>query len=293
LSLFGKIILANMALSFLRTCGLAQIRSVRLPRFYSTASLVDVKVDDKSGCAVVSMQKPPVNSLNVDMIQALTKALVELEANKCRGFILTSSSPSVFSAGLDIREMYQTSPERLQLFWSSLQTLWLKLYGSKMANVALINGHSPAGGCLLAMSCDYRVMVAGKSKIGLNETLLGIVAPFWFKDTMLNTIGTRKTELALMLGSLFSPEEALSIGLVDQVAPDLQSASEIAQAQLQAFLKIPATARYLSKFIVREAALKRLSSCLKEDVEQFVSFATQPAVQKGLGMYLESLNKRK
>ena len=49
------------------------------------------------------------------------------------------SSPAVFSAGLDIREMYQTSPERLQLFWSSLQTLWLKLYGSKMANVALIN----------------------------------------------------------------------------------------------------------------------------------------------------------
>ena len=56
---------------------------------------------------------------------------------------------------------------------------------------------------------------------------------------MLNTIGTRKTELALMLGSLFSPEEALNIGLGDQVAPDLQSASEIAQAQLQAFLKIP------------------------------------------------------
>ena len=56
---------------------------------------------------------------------------------------------------------------------------------------------------------------------------------------MCNVIGTRKGELALILGSLFSPEEALNIGLVDQVAPDLQSASEIAQAQLQAFLKIP------------------------------------------------------
>ncbi len=63
-------------------------------------------------------------------------------------------------------------------------------------------GHSPAGGCLLAISCDYRVMVGGKSKIGLNETLLGIVAPFWlvyfnteFKENIIkslwNHVGSR------------------------------------------------------------------------------------------------------
>jgi Delta3-Delta2-enoyl-CoA isomerase len=56
---------------------------------------------------------------------------------------------------------------------------------------------------------------------------------------MCNVIGTRKGELALILGSLFSPEEALKIGLVDEVAPDLPSANEIAQAQLKKFLKIP------------------------------------------------------
>ena len=76
---------------------------------------------------------------------------------------------------------------------------------------------SPAGGCLLSLCCDYRVMQGPKFTIGLNETLLGIVAPFWFKDTMLNTVGQRHTELALQLGTLFTADQALSIGLVDKV----------------------------------------------------------------------------
>ncbi len=64
---------------------------------------------------------------------------------------------------------------------------------------------------------------------------------------MLNVIGQRQTELALMLGTLFSPDEALQIGLVDKVVPDLASATEVAQAQLQAFLKIPGMAPYCWK----------------------------------------------
>jgi enoyl-CoA hydratase/carnithine racemase len=54
----------------------------------------------------------------------------------------------------------------------------MRLYVSRLATVAAVNGASPAGGCMLAMSCDGRVMTEG-SRIGLNETLLGIVAPSW------------------------------------------------------------------------------------------------------------------
>lgn len=63
------------------------------------------------------------------------------------------------------------------------------------------------------MSCEYRVMVGGKYTIGLNETALGIVAPPWFQDTMRNTISPRTAELALTLGTLFSADEALKVGL--------------------------------------------------------------------------------
>jgi len=61
-----------------------------------------------------------------------------------------------------------------------------------------IQGSSPAGGCLLAMSAEYRVMVEGKHTIGLNETQLGIVAPKWFRDLYISLLGYRQAELALL-----------------------------------------------------------------------------------------------
>merc|ERR1712127_924148 len=114
-------------------------------------------------------------------------------------------------------EMYQGKEDRLRQFWTALQDFWLRLYGSNKVYIAAINGHAPAGGCLMAMSCDYRIMTKGPYKMGLNETLLGIKAPFWFIDTMINTIGHRETEKALQLGKLYSPEEALAVNLVDEL----------------------------------------------------------------------------
>jgi len=228
-----------MAVNLAHRSLLGTVRNYASHRLYSSAALVNVKMEETKGFAVVSMSKPPVNSLSLEMIQSLSQTLGQLEKEKCRGVILTSALPKIFSAGLDIREMYKPEEERLRNFWYSLQGLWLQLYGSKMATVALINGHSPAGGCLLAISCDYRIMVGEKFRIGLNETQLGIVAPYWFRDSMINTVGTRQTEMALQLGTLFSSEEALNIGLVDEVIPDQTSATTLAESKMKEFLKIP------------------------------------------------------
>lgn len=78
-------------------------------------------------------------------------------------------------------EMHKPDPLRLRDFWTSFQELYLTLYGSKLACIAAIEGHAPAAGCMLALSCDYRIMSQtighGTPTIGLNESKLGIVAP--------------------------------------------------------------------------------------------------------------------
>ncbi|RZF38576.1 hypothetical protein LSTR_LSTR010909 [Laodelphax striatellus] len=128
-------------------------------RFYSDAGkLVTVTTDDKSGISTVSLNRPPVNGLNYDLLQSISTALTTLEKSKCRGMILTSDNPSVFSAGLDILEMYKPDPARVKDFWTTLQDTWIKLYTTSFPTVALINGHSPAGGCLLALSSLPRKM---------------------------------------------------------------------------------------------------------------------------------------
>ncbi|KAJ4432016.1 hypothetical protein ANN_20630 [Periplaneta americana] len=205
---------------------------------------------------------------------------------------LFQASPTVFSAGLDILEMYKPKPDRLKDFWASLQDMWLKLYGCSYPSVAAINGHSPAGGCLLALSCEYRVMVGPNYTIGLNETKLGIVAPKWFLYSMQNVLSTRETELALTMGRMFSTDEALKIGLIDEVASDKQDAVSKAEKFLIGMSKIPATARKLTKLVCREEALKWLTKNREQDLQQFLHFVNLEAVQKGLHLYLEALKKK-
>lgn len=253
--------------------------------------LVLTEVDDKTGYATVTLNRPPVNSLNLELLTAFSETLDDLQNNKSRGMILTSSSKSVFSAGLDIMEMYKPKQDRMKQFWSTLQDVWFKLYGSPFPTVAVINGHSPAGGCLLAMCCEYRVMLP-KFSIGLNETQLGIVAPTWFQATMRNTLSRRDAELALTLGTLFSTEEALKVGLIDEVAASKEEGIAKANAFLDRFKKISPQARSMTKQALRSKDIMELEDNRSQDVDLFVFAVTQPKVQKGLEVYLEALKQK-
>ncbi|XP_038054700.1 enoyl-CoA delta isomerase 1, mitochondrial-like [Patiria miniata] len=185
------------------------------------------------------MNRVPGNQLSKEFITELNTTLEKLENDdSCRGVILTSAIDSIFSLGLDSNEMYQKSIESTSAFWRTLQDFWMRLYGSKLAIVAAINGRSPATGCMMAMSCDYRVMSEGPFDIGFSEVTVGLVAPFWFQDVMVKTCGERQTEMAAGLGTLFTPEEALKIGLVDEVVPPCHLISK-AREQLLKWLKNP------------------------------------------------------
>ncbi|KAJ1097585.1 hypothetical protein NDU88_002703 [Pleurodeles waltl] len=255
---------------------------------------ISVEMDGTTGVAVLTMKSPPVNSLSLDFLTEFTISLEKLEMDKaCRGVILTSALPRVFSAGLDITEMCGKSAEHYAAFWRAVQEFWLKLYTSNMVTVAAINGSCPAGGCLMALVCDYRVMADDpKFSIGLNETKLGIVAPFWFKDTMTNTIGNRETEKALQLGYMYSPADALKVGLVDQLA-SADKVETVASTVMSEWLAIPDHARHLTKSMMRKPTRDRLVTHRDADITSFVNFVTKDSIQKSLQMYLESLKQRK
>lgn len=145
------------------------IRSLSLHRLMSTSmsrqsKLTTLSVDDKTGIATLEMNRPPVNSLNTLLLKDISNALDEVAKNRSKGLILTSvkisifyffflwklnvckmivnyfqSSATVFSAGLDIMEMYKPDPEKVKLFWTTVQEVWLKLYGSAFPTAAAIN----------------------------------------------------------------------------------------------------------------------------------------------------------
>lgn len=197
----------------------------------------------------------------------------------------------MFSAGLDINEFYKQDVARMKQFWTTLQDVWLKLFGSSYPTAAAINGHSPAGGCLLASSCEYRVMLPNYT-IGLNETRLGIVAPQFFEASYLSVLPRRVAERALMLGTMFSTEEALRVGLVDEVADDKEDALRRCAAFLEQYRAVSPVARALSKQSLRREALDQLRNNREGDLDLFVFAVTQPKTQAALGSYLEKLKKK-
>nr|XP_009934544.1 PREDICTED: LOW QUALITY PROTEIN: enoyl-CoA delta isomerase 1, mitochondrial [Opisthocomus hoazin] len=239
----------------------------------------------------MKFKSPPVNSLSLDLLTEFCISLEKLENDRaCRGVIFTSAVPKIFSSGLDITEMCGKSTEHYAEFWRAVQEMWLQLYGSNMVTVAAVNGSSPAGGCLIALSCDYRIMVENpKFSIGLNEAQLGIVAPFWFKDTFVNVVGHRVAECSLQLGSLHPAPEAHRLGLV---GPEEKGQEEAASVMAQ-WLALPDHARQLTKSMMRKAILDRLVAHREEDIQNFISFISKESIQKSLRMYMEMLKKKK
>ena len=244
---------------------------------------------------------------------------MESEYPNTQAIILKSSNPNIFSAGLDLLELYQANNpdrEKLVTFWRSFQQVFIDLYSTRLATIAAIQGHAPAGGCMLAMACDYRIMAGSPANtnasananananskkagtIGLNETQLGIAAPYWLADLMVNTIGLRQAEISLGLGLLYSPEKAFDLGLVDHVVAasgddDDDDFYEIALKEAIKWSKVPPFARYASKMWTRRDVVKKLEERREEDITSFCDFILNEDVQKNLGLYLQNLKRKK
>lgn len=128
--------------------------------------------------------------------------------------------------------------------------------------------------------------------IGLNETRLGIVAPTWFQASMRNVLPVREAERALTLGTLFTTEQALQVGLIDEIAVDHGDALARCETFLLQFSKIDANARAITKKAFRGRDIAALENRREEDLQLFCFAVDNPKVQKGLELYLESLKKK-
>ncbi|KAL7452135.1 hypothetical protein ACHAWC_003865 [Mediolabrus comicus] len=288
--------------------------------------MVESSIDEGNGVAMLVMNRP---SLSLEMNEAISSSIKSIDATypKVQSVVLASSNPTIFSAGLDVAELIRPDPTRLPLFWNSLQQVYLDLYGSRLATVACIQGHAPAAGCFLAMACDYRAMYAGGDlggkkhvpTIGLNETQLGIAAPPWMGQLLVRTIGFRKAELALAMGTLFPPNSALDIGLVDEIISDSDSVEhsssdaialkallpdkvkhhsfnpvmQHAYKQAALMARISPDARVASKLVTRSDLLQDFIAKRQDDTDHFCGFVTQDEVQRNLMEYVQKMKEKR
>lgn len=204
-----------------------------------------------NGIAEIVLARPPVNALNPELCQAVRAALDSAIGNGAQGVILGSAA-KVFSAGLDVPHLASLGQDRdaLRSAWQAFFDTALALANAPVPVVAALNGHAPAGGCVWALCCDYRVMASGPFRIGLNETQVGLVAPEGIQRLMRRIVGAHRAERLLVAGEMVEAERALALGLVDEVV-EIDSVSTRARVWLEQLLALPRDAMLATRTIAR------------------------------------------
>ena len=162
------------------------------------------------------MDKAPANAMDTAFVKAL-RALQREVCEQGAAAIVISGRPGMFSGGLDVPALMPLERPQMLEFWVAFMDLMQALAASPVPVTAAITGHSPAGGAVLALHCDYRVAARGDFKMGLNEVQVGLPVPFTIGRVLASIVGVRKAQELTMQGKLISPAEALAWGMVDEL----------------------------------------------------------------------------
>jgi len=219
--------------------------------------------------ATVTLSRGKVNALNEPMVEEITKSFEDLAIdNEVRSIIFTGSG-KFFSFGFDVPEFLSYPKNDFIKYLEKFTNLYTYVFHFPKPIVAALNGHTIAGGCMLATACDYRLMVTGKAKISLNEITFGSPVLAGSVEMLRYCVGSRNAQSILYSGAMYSAEEAFQLRLVDQVSSEddltedaRKVAQELAQKDSSAFRSI--------KHLLRKPAAEEMIKREKDDILEFV-----------------------
>ncbi len=229
--------------------------------------------------AVLRMAHGKANALDLELLQALAARLDEIEG-LARAVVLTGSG-SIFSAGVDLFRLLDGGDSYLERFLPTLTGALMRLFTFPRPVVAAINGHAVAGGCILALACDHRLLADGPGRVGVPEQLVGVPFPALPLEIVRSALPAHCAQEAIATGRTYPAAEAFQRGFADELVPPdrlLDRACEVA-AQLGA---IPAATFSLTKRQLRRPALRRvqdLADLQHEVAEIWTSEETQKTIR--------------
>ena len=175
---------------------------------------------ESPGVWVVTLDRPPANALGVPILDGLHAAIDAAErAGDVKVMILTSALDGFFAAGADIKHMSSIDAKSFNAYGDKMRAVNDRLAASPWTSIAAVDGLALGGGLELALCADFRV--AGENaRFGVPEILLGVIPGLGGTQRLPRLIGPARAKNLIYTGRFVDAEEALRIGLVDQVVPD-------------------------------------------------------------------------
>ena len=176
-------------------------------------------VEKEEHLAIVTLNRPPVNSLNREAYADLFQAFLSLEGDdRVRAIILTGQGDKAFAAGLDIKDVEGKSIPGYLQFSREVRRAMDAIATIPKPTVAAASGFVLGGGCELLLACDFRI-VATDAVIGFPEVNLGILPGSGGTQRLSRLVGIGKAKEMIYTGDTLSGEEAERIGLATKAVP--------------------------------------------------------------------------
>ena len=233
--------------------------------------------------ATVRMQRGKVNALNDAMIEHLEAAFQSLEGESETRCIVLTGTGSFFSFGFDVPELLHYSMLDFAAFLHKFTAFYRYLFTFPKPVVAALNGHTMAGGCMLATACDQRIMVSGKPRISLNEVAIGATVLAGSVEMLKHCVGSRTAETIMGSGALYNAQEALALGLVDRAVGADEFPTAVAEAAEDFSRRDPAaygSIKGLLRKPVAEKMEKREAASIREFVDIWYSKSTRQKLEE-------------
>jgi enoyl-CoA hydratase len=178
-----------------------------------------IRLDRTGVAAVLTLDRAPVNAMNLALLSELAAAAGELTANPPRRGVIVTGAHGVFSAGADIKEAPDYDADQFAALRAHADAAFGALFHLPVPTVAALPGHTIGGGMVLALACDRRLAVPGEYQLGLPEVTVGIAYPetAWrIVDAGLDATVKRRMVLD---GKPVDPHAAHDLGIVDELVP--------------------------------------------------------------------------
>jgi len=244
-----------------------------------------VRLEVDGGIGIIRLDRPPMNVLNSACAAEIEQAARQAAQRDEIRAVIVYGGERVFAAGADVKEMATAPAEQMGELAAQLSSSFVAVADIPKPTVAAITGFALGGGCELALCCDRRI-AADDAKIGQPEILLGVIPGAGGTQRLPRLIGSSRAKELIYTGRFARADEALRIGLVDEVvAPGEVYAA--AQRWAQQFVVGPARALAAAKAAIDDGLDVDLSEGLRLESEAFAALGHTEDQVTGMRSFLD------
>jgi enoyl-CoA hydratase len=236
----------------------------------------------------IRLEGGKANAMSVEVLDTIEREIDELERSTARAAVIVGYE-RFFSAGLALPRLIDLDRPAMRLFIDRFARSMTRVLACEKPIVAAVNGHAIAGGCVLALMCDRRLIVDDLGvRIGLNEAQLGIGLPAIVVEPLRAQVPPASLVPIALEGRLFSPAEAREVGLVHEIVPAGELVAR-ATAEAEVLVANPAEAVGQIKRALRAPVIEAVTRTATAETERWLDSWFAPEARARLRAAVDKL----